>query len=220
MPEEKWFSHVQLFATPWTIARQAPLSMGFPRQEYWSGHFLLQSMPESVLLLGVTQSTRLNQLSRNKLGFCSTCFWLPPQISLLCNPARRSLCSVLLSRTGFPQERNSELPSSLVLLSWDRHLRSLTWHPWWWRDDTWGGDTSDGEESALQCRRPEFSPWGGKIWRRAWQPTPVFLPGESHGHRSLVGYSPRGRKELDMTEWLILSLSSEMNSRASPPTPN
>ena len=37
-----------------------------------------------------------------------------------------------------------------------------------------------------------------------WQPTPVFLPGESHGRRSLVGYSPRGRKELDATEQLIL----------------
>ena len=33
-----------------------------------------------------------------------------------------------------------------------------------------------------------------------WQPTPVFVPGESHGRRSLVGYSPRGRKESDMTE--------------------
>ena len=41
----------------------------------------------------------------------------------------------------------------------------------------------------------------GKIpWRRAWQPTPVFLPGESHGQRSLVGYSPSGRTESDMTE--------------------
>ena len=37
-------------------------------------------------------------------------------------------------------------------------------------------------------------------WRRAWQPTPVFLPGESHGPRSLAGYSPQGRKESDMTE--------------------
>ena len=37
-------------------------------------------------------------------------------------------------------------------------------------------------------------------WRRKWQPTPVFLPGESHGRRSLVGYSPRGRKESDMSE--------------------
>ena len=37
-------------------------------------------------------------------------------------------------------------------------------------------------------------------WRRAWQPTPVFLPGGSHGHRSLAGYSPRGRGESDTTE--------------------
>ena len=36
--------------------------------------------------------------------------------------------------------------------------------------------------------------------RRAWQPTPVFLPRESHGQRSLVGYSPWGRKESDTTE--------------------
>ena len=39
-------------------------------------------------------------------------------------------------------------------------------------------------------------------WRRAWQPTPVFLPGESHGQRSLVGYSPWSHKELVTTEWL------------------
>ena len=39
-------------------------------------------------------------------------------------------------------------------------------------------------------------------WRRKWQPTPVSLPGESHGRRSLVSYSPQGRKELDMTERL------------------
>ena len=43
-------------------------------------------------------------------------------------------------------------------------------------------------------------------WRRAWQLTPVFLPGESHGQRSLVGCSPRGLKELDTTEQLTLSL--------------
>ena len=42
---------------------------------------------------------------------------------------------------------------------------------------------------------------GQKIpWRRKWQPTPVFLPGESHGPRSLVGYGPWGHKEWDTTE--------------------
>ena len=49
--------------------------------------------------------------------------------------------------------------------------------------------------------RHRFDPWVGKIpWRRAWQLTPVLLPGESHGQKSLVGYSPWGHKELDMTE--------------------
>ena len=42
-----------------------------------------------------------------------------------------------------------------------------------------------------RCHRRRFDPWVGKIpWRRAWQPTPVFLPGELHGQRSLAGYSP------------------------------
>ena len=54
------------------------------------------------------------------------------------------------------------------------------------------------------CRRPWFNPWVGKTpWRRTQQPTPVFLPGESQGQRSLVGCSPWGRKELD-TEQLTL----------------
>ena len=50
---------------------------------------------------------------------------------------------------------------------------------WWLR----------GWSICLQCRETGFYPWVGKIpWRRKWQPTPVFLPGESHGQRSLVGY--------------------------------
>ena len=65
---------------------------------------------------------------------------------------------------------------------------------------------ASGKEPACQCRsckRCGFDPWVGKIpWRRVWQPTPVFLPGKSYGQRSLVGYSPRGCKELDMTEQL------------------
>ena len=56
---------------------------------------------------------------------------------------------------------------------------------------------------CLQCGRPGFDPWVRKIpWRRKWKPTPVFLPGESHGWRSLVGYSTQGCKESDTTERL------------------
>ena len=65
-----------------------------------------------------------------------------------------------------------------------------------------GGTT--GKEPACQCRRHMklgFDPWVGKIpWRGEQQPTPVFLPRESQGQRSLVGYSPQGHKESDMTE--------------------
>ena len=49
--------------------------------------------------------------------------------------------------------------------------------------------------------------WVGKIpWRKEWLPTPVFLPGESHGQRNMLGYSSWGRKESEMTEQLLLSL--------------
>ena len=65
------------------------------------------------------------------------------------------------------------------------------------------GGTSD-KESTCQCRRHKrlgFDPWVRKIpWRRAWQPTPAFLPGESHGQRSLAGYILEGCKKLDMTK--------------------
>ena len=54
---------------------------------------------------------------------------------------------------------------------------------------------------CLRCRRRGFNPWVGKIpWRRAWQPTPVFLPGEPHGQRLPASYSPHGCKESDTTE--------------------
>ena len=65
---------------------------------------------------------------------------------------------------------------------------------------------ASGEEPACQCRRHKrhgFDPWVGKpSWRRKWQPTPVFLPRESQGQRSLAGYSPQGRREADTTERL------------------
>ena len=63
---------------------------------------------------------------------------------------------------------------------------------------------ASGKESTCQCRRhrrPGFDLSVRKIpWRRKWQPTLVFLPGKSHGQRILVGYSPWGPEESDMTE--------------------
>ena len=56
-------------------------------------------------------------------------------------------------------------------------------------------------KSPLASRKSGFDPWIRKIpWRRKWQPTSVFVPGESHGQRSLAGTVHGGHEELDMTE--------------------
>ena len=64
-----------------------------------------------------------------------------------------------------------------------------------------GGAVVKNPSANAGDARDRFNPWVGKIpWRRTQQPTPVFLPGESRGQRSLVGYSPWGCKELVMAE--------------------
>ena len=74
------------------------------------------------------------------------------------------------------------------------HIEPL---PWWLRQ--W-----------RICGRLGLSPWLEKIpWKREWPPTPVFLPGEPHGQRSLVGYSPWGHKKSDTTEQLTVWLFIE-----------
>ena len=60
--------------------------------------------------------------------------------------------------------------------------------------------SSDGKASACNADMGSIPGLGRFPWRRKWQPTAVFLPGESHGQRSLADYSPWGRKELDTTE--------------------
>ena len=64
----------------------------------------------------------------------------------------------------------------------------------------WENEETDRFSSSFPAGS-DFGPWVGKIpRRREWLPTPVFLPGESHGQRSLEGYSPWSCKELDPTE--------------------
>ena len=72
---------------------------------------------------------------------------------------------------------------------------------------------------SANARRPRFDPSVRKIpWRRKWQPTPVFLPGEFHEQRSLVGYSPWGRRELDKTVHACMhtTLSPRIRALGSP----
>ena len=76
--------------------------------------------------------------------------------------------------------------------------------PWW----------LSSEISACLCRRCGFNPWVRKTpWRRKRQPTLVFLPGKSHGQRSLASYSPWGLKEPDTTQ--LLSTHSNLQSQLS-----
>ena len=83
-----------------------------------------------------------------------------------------------------------------------------------------------GKEYPCHCRRHkryQFHPWVGKIpRRRAWQLTPVFFLGESYGQKSLVGCSPKSRKESDMTEstahWLFTRLLSLLTKSSHPET--
>ena len=77
-----------------------------------------------------------------------------------------------------------------------------------------------GKESTCQCRRHKghrFDPWDRKIlWRRKWQHTPIFLTGKFYGQRSLMGYSPWGPKESDMTEHTRTLRTSFINLQCIP----
>ena len=72
-----------------------------------------------------------------------------------------------------------------------------------------------GKGPTCQCRRCGFDPWLRKIpWRRKWQPTPVILPGKSHGQRSRTGYSPWGHIESDTAERLTTITNSLLGRSA------
>ena len=117
--------------------------------------------------------------------------WLPPSLSLSLLAEWPVVLFAQVWRvsqdTGLTMLKSGKSQPTWASWSFDPPF------PWWLR----------GYSVCLQYGRPGFDPWVGKIsWRRKWQPTLVFLPGESQGWRNLVDYSPWGRKESDMTELL------------------
>ena len=127
------------------------------------------------------------------MGFPRQEYWsgLPfPPASHLC-----ILLLVLILCWFYHRHRGLSKSSFSVHGLWKLLLHSILKVPWW----------LSGKESACQCRRREFDLWVEKIpWRWEWQCTPVFLPGRSHGQRSLKGYSPRHCRESDMIERLSM----------------
>ena len=97
---------------------------------------------------------------------------------------------------------------------WDCWMASPTQWTWVWVNSGswwWTGrpgmlqfmrSQRVGHDWVTELNRTEWVKVGKIPWRRKWQPTPVLLPGKSHGWRSLAGYSPWGCKESDTTEWL------------------
>ena len=106
------------------------------------------------------------------------------------------------------------------------HLRALSWvpcamqqHPtsYFIKPSLW----LSGKEATCQGRRCALDPWVGKIsWRRKWQPTPVVLPGKSHGQRSLVGCRPPGRQRVGydlVTKQQQLCILQQLHNQAQRP---
>ena len=221
------FSRVQLFATPWTVACQVPLSIRFSRQEYWTG---LPFPPPGDLPNPGIEPTSVtstcidrkifypyyhqgNQIAKSDTGLFSVSKQVKKGFLLWADLLEKHTYSSSIQlyrcRTWWAEDmfvwrerchrlwagRHSASQDSgpLLLLSHvapgSTHIKGvscLTGLPRW----------CGGKESTWQCRRYKrhrFHPWVGEIpWRRKWQPTPGFLPGEFHGQRSLVGLQSTG----------------------------
>ena len=78
-------------------------------------------------------------------------------------------------------------------------------------------EVNSGKLKLLPLCSAQFTILYCLFWRRKWQSTPVFLPGKFHGLRSLVGYSPWGRKESDTTEHLHFTIYFIIKSNSSDP---
>ena len=142
-----------------------------------------------------------SQFTLQKLGGHCILSWLRSSIMYLCHkqPKGKKPRQQLLPQThnaarvrgrdGYIAANPWAQPACSGKLQWQRGVFFTSQFtdelPWWF----------SGKESMCQRRRPRFSPQVGKtLWRRKWQAAPVFLPGKSHGQRSLEDYSPWGLK--------------------------
>ena len=177
------FSCVRLFVTPWTVALQAPLSMGFSRQEYWSGLPLPSpgNLPDPGIEPGWLShiAGRFFNIWATREAWGSPCVYI--YLSFSGFHSHLGPCRALSRRRQWH-------PTPVLLPGKSYGWRSLVGcSPW----GHWGSDTTEPLHFhfSLSC-----------IGEGKWQPTPVFLPGESQGLGSLVGCHLWGCTESDTTE--------------------
>ena len=168
---EKWkwsLSVVSDSATSWTVAHQVPPSMGFSRQEYWSGLLFFIIFKNS----SCGQSHSLFLISPVSCGIYFYTWELHVYADII---YYISLYMVLAP-----------------------HSSTLAWKIPWMEEP--GGLQSMGLLGLGHDWTTSLSLFAFMHWRRKWQPTAVFLPGESQGRGSLVGCNLWDRTELDTTE--------------------
>ena len=177
------FSHVQLFATLWREVHQAPLSMGFSRQEYWN---VLPCSPLGDLPNPGIKTGSLKSPALAGMFFTTRATWEAPSITLLVlfSSQNLSFCIILF----IPILEKAMAP----------HSSTLAWKIPWMEEP--GGLQSMGSLRVGHNWATSLSLFTSMHWRGKWQPTPVFLPGESQGRGSLVGCCLWGRTESDTTE--------------------
>ena len=192
-------SGIQFFATPWTAARQSSLSI---------------TNTQSLLKL---MSIELVMPS-NHLILCHPLLLLPSIFSRIRVFSNKSVLCIRcpkfwsFSFSISPSNEYSGLISFRIdwfyLLAVQGTLKSLLQHHSSKESMTsnivfpefWTSLVGQMVKQLPTMQETQVRPWVGTIpWRRKWQPTPVFLPGKSHGRRILLGYSPWGRKESDTT---------------------
>ena len=133
---------------------------------------------------------RQKYLKGDKNDICKTAMKAVCPLFLTCSLHRKGTLSWKISSTRLLFKEPGGKPFCLKCITQDYTFTSFT-------------DGDSGKVSPMQetHKRLGLDPWIGKIpWRGAWQSTPVFLPGESHEQRSLMGFCPRGLKETEATE--------------------
>ena len=163
-----------------TVACQAPLS----KQEHWSG--LLCPPPGDLPDTGIKPRSLMSPAMTGGF-FTTSATW---ESTTVIDPHSVLTEFHYLEFLAFCVLRRKALSFCVCVSSPDISVLDVTTLILW-----------SGKESACQCRRPGFNPWVRKMsWRRKWQLTPVFLPGKSHGQRSLTGYIVhKVTKESDVT---------------------